>query len=175
MDSKKRSKSGSHAANIGIANEHIALGILMQKYNASKVDLPSSKFDIILLHKKNYVRIQSKTANPTITFKGNMRAGKANKGASDPKFAFRYDRTHCDILMGVKSNFNNRNELLGVDLFFLPTILVEKIANENGISTNCLMGLKYNYEILENCHDEKFLLEKVKQYQKSGTIKINLK
>ena len=52
MDSEKRSKSGSHAANIGIANEHIALGILMQKYNASKVDLPSSKFDIILLHKK---------------------------------------------------------------------------------------------------------------------------
>ena len=35
MDSKKRSKSGSHAANIGIANEHIALGILMQKYNVS--------------------------------------------------------------------------------------------------------------------------------------------
>ena len=127
MDSKKRSKSGSHAANIGIANEHIALGILMQKYNASKVDLPSSKFDIILLHKKKYIRIQSKTAHPSIGFKGNQRAGGANRGASDPSFAFRYDRTHCDILMGVKSNFDEHTKLTSVDLYFLPTILVEKI------------------------------------------------
>ena len=175
MDSKKRSKSGSHAANIGIANEHIALGILMQKYNASKVDLPSSKFDIILLHKKNYIRIQSKTSHPSITFKGNVRAGKANKGASDPKFGFRYDRTHCDILMGVKSNFNNRNELLGVDLFFLPTILVEKIKNESAISTGCLNALKYNYEVLENCTDEKYIQKKVMEYQKNNTLKISLK
>ena len=144
MDSKKRSKSGSHAANIGIANEHIALGILMQKYNASKVDLPSSKFDIILLHNKKYIRIQSKTAHPSIGLKGNVRAGKANKGASDVNYAFRYDRSHCDILMGVKSNFDNEYKLTSVDLFFLPTILVEKITNESGISTGCLKALKYN-------------------------------
>ena len=175
MDSQKRSKSGSHAANIGIANEHIALGILMQKYNASKVDLPSSKFDIILLHKKKYIRIQAKTSHPNISFKGNVRAGKANRGASDPNFGFRYDRTHCDILMGVKSNFNNIGELLGVDLFFLPTILVEKISNYSGISTNCLEALKYNYDILEKCDDEKFILKQVKKYQKKGSIKINLK
>ena len=174
MDSEKRSKSGSHAANIGIANEHIALGILMQKYNASKVDLPSSKFDIILLHKKKYIRIQAKTSHPNISFKGNVRAGKANRGASDPNFGFRYDRTHCDILMGVKSNFNNIGELLGVDLFFLPTILVEKISNYSGISTNCLEALKYNYDILEKCDDEKFILKQVKKYQKKGSIKINL-
>jgi hypothetical protein len=175
MDSEKRSKSGSHAANIGIANEHIALGILMQKYNASKVDLPSSKFDIILLHKKKYIRIQAKTSHPNISFKGNVRAGQANRGASDPNFGFRYDRTHCDILMGVKSNFNNIGELLGVDLFFLPTILVEKISNYSGISTNCLEALKYNYDILEKCDDEKFILKQVKKYQKKGSIKINLK
>ena len=59
MDSKTRSKSGSQAANVGIANEHISLGILMHKYNASKVDLPSSKFDLILLHKEKYIRIQA--------------------------------------------------------------------------------------------------------------------
>ena len=174
MDSEKRSKSGSHAANIGIANEHIALGILMQKYNASKVDLPSSKFDIILLHKKKYIRIQAKTSHPNISFKGNVRAGKANRGASDPNFGFRYDRTHCDILMGVKSNFNNIGELLGVDLFFLPTILVEKISNYSGITTNCLEALKSNYDILEKCDEEKFILKQVKKYQKKGSIKINL-
>ena len=63
--------------------------------------------NLILLHKKKYIRIQAKTSHPNISFKGNVRAGKANKGASDPNFGFRYDRTHCDILMGVKSNFNN--------------------------------------------------------------------
>ena len=50
-----------------------------------------------------------------------------------------------------------------------------KGATWDGISTNCLKGIKYNYEILENCHDEKFILEKVRQYQKNGTVKINLK
>jgi hypothetical protein len=77
--------------------------------------------------------------------------------------------------MGVKSNFNNIGELLGVDLFFLPTILVEKISNSNGISTNCLGALKYNYEILEKCDDEEFILKKVKEYKEKGSVKINLK
>ena len=175
MDSKLRSKSGSQAANIGTANEHIALGILMQKYNASKVDLPSSKFDIILLHKKKYIRVQSKTAHPSIGLKGNVRAGKANRGASDTNFAFRYDRSHCDILMGVKSNFDEKYKLTSVDLYFLPTILVEKIKNESAISTGCLNALKYNYEVLENCTDEKYIQKKVMEYQKNNTLKISLK
>tara|TARA_B100001059_G_scaffold57690_1_gene53001 strand:- start:141 stop:668 length:528 start_codon:yes stop_codon:yes gene_type:complete len=175
MDSKTRSKSGSQAANVGIANEHISLGILMHKYNASKVDLPSSKFDLILLHKEKYIRIQVKTSNPSIAFKGNVRAGKANRGSSDPDYGFRYNRSHCDILMGVRSKFNNREELSGVDLYFLPTILVEKIKNTNGISTNCLQALKYNYEILENCQNEKFILKKIKEYQQAGSVKIQLK
>ena len=137
----------------------------MHKYNASKVDLPSSKFDIILLHKKKYIRVQSKTAHPSIGLKGNVRAGKANKGASDTNFAFRYDRT----------NFDEKFKLTSVDLYFLPTILVEKIKNESAISTGCLNALKYNYELLENCTDEKYIQKKVIEYQKKNTLKINLK
>ena len=175
MDSNERSKSGSHAANIGTANEYISLGVLMQKYNASKVDLPSSKFDIILLHKKNYIRIQSKTAHPSIGLKGNVRAGKANKGPSDPKAAFRYNTSHCDILMGVKSLFNKKYQLTSVDLYFLPTILVEKISNSSAISTGCLSALKYNYEILEKCNDENFVMKKIKEYQEAGSINIKFK
>ena len=48
--------------------------------------------------------------------------------------------------------------------------LVEKISNDNGISTNCLGALKYNYEILEKCDDEKFILEKIKQYQEKDLV-----
>ena len=52
INEKDRSIIGKEAANKGIANEHIALGILMHRYNASKVDLPSSKYDIIIELKK---------------------------------------------------------------------------------------------------------------------------
>ena len=52
ISEKERSRIGKEAANRGIANEHIALGILMHRYNASKVDLPSSKYDILIEKKK---------------------------------------------------------------------------------------------------------------------------
>ena len=55
ISEKERSRIGKEAANRGIANEHIALGILMHRYNASKVDLPSSKYDI-LIEKKNKMK-----------------------------------------------------------------------------------------------------------------------
>ena len=121
MDEKLRSKAGSQAANIGTANEHIALGILMQKYNASKVDLPSSKFDIILLHNKKYIRIQSKTAHPSIGLKGNVRAGKANKGASDVnteiKFQMNklgYNNDQFYILYGGSVNMSNLSCIINI-------------------------------------------------------------
>ena len=52
ISEKERSRIGKEAANRGIANEHIALGVQMHKYNASKVDLPSSKYDLIIEKQK---------------------------------------------------------------------------------------------------------------------------
>ena len=175
MKKKDRSKSGAQAANIGIANEHIALGILMHRYNASKVDLPLSKYDIVISRDdKNFIRIQSKTANKAIGFIGNMRAGKSVRGGSDPKQAFRYSTKHCDILMGVKTKIDNEG-LKKVDLYFLPTILVEKIENKSGISIGCLEGFKNNWKILENYSNNNYLIKEVKRMTDKKIIKLNLK
>ena len=148
---------GIDAANKGIANEHIALGILMHKYNASKIDLPSSKFDIIIERKINdYIRIQSKATKSGIGFIGNMRGGKSIGGGSRKEYSYRYDTKSCDVVMGVKSTIDNLGILKEVDLYFLPTIIIEKL-KQKSISYKKIEIFKNNYEVLENSKNQKYL------------------
>ena len=163
INEKDRSIIGKEAANKGIANEHIALGILMHRYNASKVDLPSSKYDIIIELKKNdYIRIQSKASDKSISFLGNVRAGKANKGSSNLKYSYRYNVEHCDIIMGVKTSINKKGVLEKVDLYFMPTLYIETL-KQNSISYGRIESFKNNWNILENSKDfnyvKKFLIK----------------
>jgi len=45
-------ETGKEAAVIGFAHEHIAVGLLMKRYqNVSLVDLPLSTYDIIIVRK----------------------------------------------------------------------------------------------------------------------------
>ena len=159
ISEKERSRIGKEAANRGIANEHIALGILMHRYNASKVDLPSSKYDILIEKKNNdFIRIQSKSDKNGINFIGNMRGGKSIGGGSDKKYAYRYNRFHCDVIMGVKSVIGNSGVLERVDLYFMPTILIESIKT-NSISYGKIKEFVNNWQILENSKDEEFILK----------------
>lgn len=74
-------KRGKQASVEGFANEHIAAGILMKKYqNVSLVDLPLSPYDIIIVFKEedgteNIIRAQVKTATKSISFVGGVRGG----------------------------------------------------------------------------------------------------
>ena len=158
MISKKEDKiRGKKAANKGIANEHIALGILMHKYNASKIDLPSSRFDIIIEKKiHDYIRIQSKATKSSIGFIGNMRGGKSIGGGSLKKYSYRYDTKSCDVVMGVKSTIDSSGILKEADLYFMPTILIEKL-KQKSISYKKIEIFKNNYEVLENSKDKKYL------------------
>jgi len=159
ISEKERSRIGKEAANRGIANEHIALGILMHRYNASKVDLPSSKYDILIEKKNNnFIRVQSKSDKNGINFIGNMRGGKSIRGGSDKKYAYRYNRLHCDVIMGVKSVIGNSGVLERVDLYFMPTILIESIKT-NSISYGKIKEFENNWQILENSKDEEFILK----------------
>ena len=159
ISEKERSRIGKEAANRGIANEHIALGVLMHRYNASKVDLPSSKYDILIEKKNNdFIRIQSKSDKNGINFIGNMRGGKSIRGGSDKKYAYRYNRFHCDVIMGVKSVIGNSGVLERVDLYFMPTILIESIKT-NSISYGKIKEFENNWQILENSKDEEFILK----------------
>ena len=50
MKEKNKEKKGKQASVDGFAHEHIAVGILMKRYqNVSLVDLPLSPYDIIIV------------------------------------------------------------------------------------------------------------------------------
>lgn len=72
---------GRQGAVEGFANEHIAAGILMKRYqNVSLVDLPLSHYDIIIARKRedgteDIIRAQVKTARKSISFIGGVRGG----------------------------------------------------------------------------------------------------
>lgn len=74
-------QSGRRAAVTGFANEHIAVGLLMKRYqNVSLVDLPLSTYDIVIARKQadgteDIIRAQVKTANKDIGFTGGERGG----------------------------------------------------------------------------------------------------
>jgi hypothetical protein len=158
-----REKRGKQASIDGFAHEHIAVGILMKKYhNVSLVDLPLSPYDIIIVFKKDdgteeIIRAQVKTAKKSISFTGGSRGGVDRKYVSDVKTYTQSTKT-SDVVIGVHQNENN-----SYDLFFVPTILIEKL-NQKSISVNKVQELKNNYEILEKCKDYEFVIKKSKEY-----------
>jgi len=48
-------------------------------------------------------------------------------------------------------------------LYFVPTILIEKLGQKS-ISIKKMEPFKNNYEILENCKNEEFVIKKAKEY-----------
>jgi hypothetical protein len=72
-------ETGRRAAVEGFANEHIAVGILMKRYqNVSLVDLPLSHYDIIIAIKQDdgsedIIPAQVKTVRKSVSFVGGTR------------------------------------------------------------------------------------------------------
>ena len=58
--------------------------------------------------------------------------------------------------MGVKSTIDNLGILKEVDLYFLPTIIIEKL-KQKSISYKKIEIFKNNYEVLENSKNQKYL------------------
>ena len=85
----------------GFANESRLLAALLERgYNASRVDLPHSTYDLVVeIDKTNMVRIQVKTVSKTgiVSFTGGIRGGADREYKSDVKAYthnqenFRYD------------------------------------------------------------------------------------
>ena len=73
----------------GFANESRLLGALLARgYNASRVDLPHSTYDIVVeLSPSEIIRLQVKTVSPTgsISFTGGGRGGADRLYLSDVK------------------------------------------------------------------------------------------
>lgn len=160
----ERYDSGRNAAVQGIASEHLAVGLLMKKYgNVSKVNLPLLSYDVVLIRKMDgkddLIRIQVKTAQNSIKFTGGTRGGvdrNYNIGENIPK-EYKYSPETSDVIVGVHQNNDN-----SYSLFFFPTLLIEHF-NQKSISINKVQGFKDNFEVLEKCKDENWVLSKAQE------------
>lgn len=158
-----RTEKGKQASVDGFAHEHIAVGILMKRYqNVSLVDLPLSPYDIIIVLKgtddsENIIRAQVKTAPKTIRFTGGTRGGIDREYKSGVK-EYRQSPATSDVVIGVHPVDDNTFEL-----YFVPTILIEYL-DQGSISINKIQRLKENYFILENCKNEEAIIERCIEY-----------
>lgn len=159
----ERQETGRQASVTGFANEHIVVGLLMQKYsNVSLVDLPLSSYDIVLVRKLNglddFIRIQVKTATKNISFTGGVRAGidRNYKVGENVSKAYKQSTKTADVICGVHKNYDN-----SYDLFFIPTIIVERL-KQKSISLGKIQACK-DYEFLEKCKDFDWVISKAKE------------
>ena len=126
MKQKDRSKLGKQAAAKGAANENRLLAALLDRdFNASKVDLPHSLYDIVVeLDSGVIIRIQAKTVNEggSISFVGGSRGGVDREYKSGVK-TYTQNTATSDIFVGVQSRKTNGDDK--TDFYFVPTLLIE--------------------------------------------------
>lgn len=160
---KKRKEIGRHAPVEGRAHEHVAVALLMKKYeNVSMVDLPLLPYDTIIVRKQedgseDIIRAQIKTATKSVKFKGGSRGGIDRIYKSDVKI-YRYSTQMCDVVIGVHPAEGNTFKL-----YFVPTCLIEYL-NQSSISLGKIETLKENYEVLEHCKERQWVLDRCKEY-----------
>ncbi|MBI5324971.1 MAG: hypothetical protein HZB41_06830 [Ignavibacteriae bacterium] len=156
-------EKGRQSSADGFAHEHITAGILMKKYqNVSLVDLPLASFDIIIILKnedssEDIIRAQVKTSKKSVSFTGGSRGGKDRTYKSSVKTYTQSTET-SDVVIGIKPLSNDKFEL-----YFVPTVLIG-IWKTKSKSLNKIEVLKNNFEMLENCKNYEFVIQKAKEY-----------
>jgi hypothetical protein len=150
-------ESGKQASIAGIANEHIVLGILLPFY--PEVMLSShqqSSHDLIIPIGRKFIRAQVKTASKSVSFTGGSRGGVDRtyiKGKDNPKH-YTYSTKDTDVVIGITPEDFGK-----YSLYFVPSIVIENL-NQKSVSTSKIEFTKNNLEVLENCLDKKYSLEK---------------
>lgn len=151
--------SGQLAAAKGFANENRLLAALLERgYNASRVDLPHSTYDIVVEQDdKTIIRIQVKTVGKQgrISFVGGIRGGADQYYLSGVKEYTQSTKT-SDVVVGVRSIKDNGDK--EVDYFFLPTVYIETL-HQKSLSINKIMRTKNNWELLKRCKDKAFVFD----------------
>ncbi len=97
---------GKLASAKGFANENRLLAALLERgYNASKVDLPHSTYDIIVersTHETLRVQVKTLSRSKSVSFKGGVRGGRDRSYKSGVKEYTQSTHT-SDIVVGVES------------------------------------------------------------------------
>ncbi|MYI90131.1 MAG: hypothetical protein F4082_07650, partial [Gammaproteobacteria bacterium] len=119
---------GKLASAKGFANESRLLAALLERgYNASRVDLPHSTYDIVVeLEQNNIIRLQVKTVSKSgsVSFKGGVRGGADRFYKSDVKEYIQNTDT-SDAVVGVKSTKKNGDT--DIDFWFIPSCYIEHL------------------------------------------------
>ena len=148
---------GKMAAAKGFANENRLLAALLERgYNASRVDLPHSTYDIVVEKSAHdIIRIQVKTVgiSGSIPFTGGIRGGIDREYKSKVKEYTQSTKT-SDIVVGVESISDNGEK--EINFYFIPTLYIEEI-NQKSISIRKILQTKNNWEILLSCKNKKFI------------------
>lgn len=107
--------------------------------------------------REDIIRAQVKTATKNIKFTGGTRGGVDRYYKSGVKEYTQSPKT-SDVIIGLHSIGKDSFEL-----FFVPTIVVERLSQKS-ISLNRISALKNNYDILENCKNKDYAINKCKEY-----------
>ena len=155
-------QKGKLAAAKGFANENRLLAALLERgYNASRVDLPHSTYDIVVEKSAhNIIRIQVKTIGKTgaVSFTGGVRGGVDREYKSGVKEYTQSSKT-SDIVVGVESTRTNGEK--EINFYFIPTLYIEKI-KQKSLSVKKIPQAKNNWEILLSCKNKDFVNKKFK-------------
>lgn len=147
---------GRLASATGFANESRFLGALLGRgYNASKVDLPHSTYDIVVELENDIIRVQVKTVGRarSVSFTGGTRGGADRTYRSDEKYYVQSTET-SDIVVGVESLQSNGEAQ--VDFYFIPTLFIERLG-QGSLSVNRIPAAKNRWDLLNRCKDKEFV------------------
>jgi len=143
-------ESGKYRAITGSAHELIVAGILARLgFEGGLILAQSNPYDLwVVAYNKHGgeirpLRVQVKTAGPSIPFTAGSRGGVDRDYVSDEK-VYKYTEEHNDLIIGV----DNKT----LDLYLLPTRMIKKWGKSKSIRK--LQPLKNNWEILLNWNDE---------------------
>ncbi len=157
MTGLNETEKGKLASVKGFANESRLLAALLARgFNASKVDLPHSTYDLIVERSKHdTIRVQVKTISKTgsISFKGGVRGGIDRQYKSDVK-SYTQSTETADVVVGVEVLTDNGDK--EINFYFVPTIYIEKLKQQS-ISIKKIQQTKNNWEILRECKNLEFV------------------
>ena len=163
---ESREDTGKQSSVDGFAHEHIAAAILMKRYHhVSLMDVPLSSYDMLIDfgntdEHEEIIRAQVKTARTRVPFKGGGRGGRDRVYKSDVK-TYTYSPENSDVVIGVHPIDDNDRVF---ELYFLPTILIERLDQKTGIAISKIEKLRENYFILENCKNEELIIDTCREY-----------
>ncbi len=158
-DTNDRAEKGKLDSVKGFANESRLLAALLERgYNASRVDLPHSTYDIVVeIATRDVIRIQVKTVSPSksISFTSGGRGGVDRTYKSGVK-TYVHNTETCDIIVGVESLASNGDR--EINFYFVPTLFIEKLGQQS-ITIRKIPQTKNNWEILRRCREMRFIYE----------------